>query len=344
MAVVPRAMNDVETVRGPIDSYQLGRTLMHEHVFVLSADIMQNYGGRWWDEDERLAEAAAELNDLHARGFDTILDLTVMGLGRDIPRIQRLAALTEINIVVATGLYTYDQIPQFFEFRTGKGEPEGLLELFVADLEVGIADSGVKAGMLKCVLEQRGYTTGQRQVHEAVCEAHRRTGASITVHTNARRRNGTAVLDFFAERGVELTKVVLGHSGDSNDLDYLMSLMDRGATIGCDRFGLESLNQTAQRVRTVADLCDRGYADRIVLSQDAASFCDFFSGSETSRTLQETSPNWNYSYLAREVLALMQAEGITAESIDRMLVDNPRRLLDWRQPVGTVRRHPATPD
>lgn len=320
----------VETVRGRVDSADLGRTLMHEHVFVLSSEVMQNYGRRWWNEDERLAAAARQLNELRAHGFDTVVDLTVLGLGRFIPRIQRLAELTDVHIVVATGYYTYDQIPQFFEFRAGPGEPEGLTELFVRDLQEGIADTGVKAGMIKCVLEQRGYTTGQQLVHEAACAAHRRTGASITVHTNARQQTGTAVLDFFAGRGVDLSRVILGHSGDSNDLDYLMSLMDRGATIGCDRFGLETLNATASRVRTVAELCRRGYADRIVLSQDAASFCDFFGGHESTQAMVRDCPNWDYTYLAREVIGKLQGEGVTAGEITQMLVTNPRRLLSWR--------------
>jgi phosphotriesterase-related protein len=323
-------MTGVETVRGPVSCAELGRTLMHEHVFVLTSDVMQNYGYRWWDEEERLAAAARQLNDLQAHGFDTIVDLTVLGLGRFIPRIQRLAKLTSVHIVVATGYYTYDQVPQFFEFRAGPGEPEGLTELLVRDLEEGIGDTGVKAGMIKCVLEQRGYTTGQRLVHEAVCAAHRRTGAAITVHTNARRKTGTAVLDFFAERGVDLAKVILGHSGDSNDLEYLMSLMDRGATIGCDRFGLEPLNATALRVRTVAELCRRGYADRIVLSQDASSFCDFFGGHESAQTMRRDCPDWNYTYLAREVIGELEANGVTAAAIAQMLVSNPRRLLNWR--------------
>lgn len=34
----------VETVRGPVDVDALGVTLMHEHVFVLTPDVMQNYG------------------------------------------------------------------------------------------------------------------------------------------------------------------------------------------------------------------------------------------------------------------------------------------------------------
>ena len=82
----------VESVRGPVDLGRLGQTLMHEHVFVLSTEHVQNYGSSWWDEEARVADAIAKLNALYAKGIHTIVDPTVWGLGRYIPRIQRIAA------------------------------------------------------------------------------------------------------------------------------------------------------------------------------------------------------------------------------------------------------------
>lgn len=95
-------MATVETVRGPVDTSRLGQVLMHEHVFVLSTELAANYD-TGWDEEERVAEAIARLKELKANGIDTIVDLTVAGLGRYIPRIQRINAETDLNIVVATG-------------------------------------------------------------------------------------------------------------------------------------------------------------------------------------------------------------------------------------------------
>ena len=84
-------MPTVETVKGPVDTDQLGPTLMHEHVFVLSTEHLQNYGtGTWWDEETRVADAVAKLTSLKAKGISTIVDPTVWGLGRYVPRIQRI--------------------------------------------------------------------------------------------------------------------------------------------------------------------------------------------------------------------------------------------------------------
>ena len=85
-------MASVETVRGPVELGNLGQTLMHEHIFVVSTEHVQNYGSTWWDEEARVADAIVKLNALYAKGIHTIVDPTVWGLGRYIPRIQRIAA------------------------------------------------------------------------------------------------------------------------------------------------------------------------------------------------------------------------------------------------------------
>src|SRR5579864_1815378 len=141
-------MATVQTARGAIDSAQLGVTLMHEHIFVLSTEIMQNYPEAWGDEERRIQEAIARLNELASRGIQSVVDLTVIGLGRYIPRIVRIARQTPVNIIVATGIYTYNDIPFYFHFR-GPGTvldgPELMIDMFVRDIRRGIADTNVKA-------------------------------------------------------------------------------------------------------------------------------------------------------------------------------------------------------
>src|SRR5229473_4077873 len=163
-------MTKIETVRGPIDSSQLGTTLMHEHVFVLDTEILQNYPEEWGQEEKRISDAVARLNELKARGVDAIVDLTVIGLGRYIPRIQRIAEQTQIQIIVAAGIYTYCDLPFFFHYRgpgTVLGGPELITEMFVRDIETGIADTGVRAGILKCATDEPGITPGVERILRA---------------------------------------------------------------------------------------------------------------------------------------------------------------------------------
>lgn len=319
-------MAAIESVRGTVDTADLGRVLMHEHVFVLSPEMMNNYE-TGWDEEARVADAIERLTDLKANGVSTIVDLTVIGLGRYIPRIQRVNEAVDINIIAATGLYTYNEIPHYFHFR-GPGllfdQPELLTEMFIHDIEVGIGETGVKAGILKCATDEPGVTGGVERVLRAVAQAHRATGVPISTHTHAHTRRGLEQQDIFDQEGVDPTQVVIGHSGDTTDLDYLKEIMNRGSFIGMDRFGIDVLLPFEDRVNTVAALCEQGFADQMVLSHDAACFNDWLPDDQ----LPIVTPNWNYLHITRDVVPALKQRGVTDGQVDQMLIDNPRRIFE----------------
>jgi phosphotriesterase-related protein len=316
----------VQTVRGPIDSSQLGVTLMHEHVFVLNTEIQQNYPENW-NEEDRVTDAIAKLNELKGRGVQTIVDPTVIGLGRYIPRIQRIARNIDLNIIVATGLYTYNDVPFYFHFRgpgTALDGPEVMTDLFVKDITDGIAGTPVKAAILKCATEMAGLTPGVERVLRAVAQAHRRTGVPITTHTHAHTHRGRDQQRVFKEEGVDLTRVIIGHSGDTTELDYLKELMDHGSYIGMDRFGIDVLLPFDDRVNTVAELCKQGYAGNMVLSHDASCFIDWFDAEMRAAAM----PKWTFTHIADDVLPALRSRGVTAAQINQMLVENPRRIFE----------------
>jgi phosphotriesterase-related protein len=317
-------------MKGPVEVAYLGPTLMHEHVFVLSPDYAHNYGpGAWWDEDERLADAVDKLRCLHAKGVRSIADPTVVGLGRYIPRIQQVAAEVPVNIIVATGVYTYGELPFAYANRgpgSLLGGAEPMVDDFVRDLRHGIADTGVRAAFLKCAVEHAEVSAGVERVLRAVARAHLETGAPITVHTSAREETGRYVLRVLTEEGVDLSRVVLAHAGDSGDLDYLMELADGGAILGMDRFGLDFFRTTPERVATIAALVARGYADRMVLSHDAACWIDWF-GPDPLALRAAVTPNWHYEHISDDVLPALEAAGVSEGDIEQMLVLTPRRYF-----------------
>jgi phosphotriesterase-related protein len=323
-------MTTVESVRGPAELGDLGPTLMHEHVFVLSTEHVQNYGhGSWWHEEARVADAIAKLNSLHAKGITTIVDPTVWGLGRYIPRIQRIAEQTPVTIIVATGLYVYEELPQQFAYR-GPGLlqdiPDPLVTDFVRDLTEGIADTGVKAAFLKCCLETAEPTPGVERIVRAVARAHAQTGAPITVHTSGPHQSGRTAVRIFKEEGVDLTKVMIGHAGDSNDLDYLTELAELGVLLGMDRFGLDLFNPGPERIKTVAAMAARGYAPSMVLAHDANCFIDYF-GAAHDQVRAAVTPNWHYEHISDDVIPALLEAGVTREQIDTMMIENPVRYF-----------------
>jgi len=317
------AMPQVETVRGPVDVDLLGMTLMHEHVFVLNEEVRENYPGDW-NEDDRVDDAIGKLNSLAARGCQTIVDPTVLGLGRDIHRIKRVADGIELNIIVATGLYTYNEVPFYFKFRfPAEDGTDPMTAMFVNDITTGIADTGVKAAFLKCAIDDHGMTPDVERVLRAVARAHKETAAPVTVHTHPQSGTGRDVLRVLREEGADLSKVVLGHSGDTSDLDYLAELADAGCILGMDRFGIDVITPFEERVSTVVAMCERGYAGSMVLSHDASCYIDWFP----QEVIPMFAPSWHYEHLFNDVFPALRERGVTDEQMHTMLVANPRRYF-----------------
>jgi len=315
-------MSSVETVRGPVDASELGTTLPHEHIVIIEPEALANwghaYGACYWDEDVRVADAIARLTEVREAGIRTIVDPTAPGLGRYIPRIQRINEAVDLNIVVASGLYAFLGLPNFLAYR----EVDAIAGLFVREIREGIDDTGVKAAFLKCAVEAHGLVGDVPRILAAVAAASVETGAPVMVHTNAAARTGLAALETLTAAGVDPARILIAHMGDSNDMDYLREVAASGAWLGLDRFGIDHFNSTAERIRTLLSLLDEGYARRIHLSHDAACFLDFFTGNPAF-----AGEKPGYLLISRTVVPELLAAGATQADIDQMMVDNPARFL-----------------
>jgi phosphotriesterase-related protein len=312
----------VETVRGPVDVASLGPTLMHEHVFVLQPEALQNYGHVWgpsyWDEDLRVADAIDKLRALRAAGIETIVDPTAPGLGRYVPRLQRINDAVDLNIVVATGVYAFLELPNFLGYRSA----EAIAEIFVREIREGIDDTGVKAAFLKCAVEAHGMIGDIPRLFALVAAAAVETGAPVMVHTSAPAQTGLIALETLTRAGVDPRRIVIAHAGDSNDLDYLRAIADTGASLGCDRFSITHFNPDPDRVRTLAALVAEGYTASVHLGHDAACFYDFMF---RNPFFADERPD--YLHISQKIVPALLAAGVTQAQIDEMLVDNPRRFF-----------------
>ena len=301
---------------------RLGPTLMHEHVFILDPDALASFGShfgeRYWDEDARVADAIAALRRLRAAGIETIVDPTVFGLGRDIPRIQRVNAGVDLNIVVATGVYAFLELRGFLAYRTG----DWVVDLFVHELREGIGDTGVKAAFLKCAVDRYGLVGDVPRILSLVAAAAVETDAPVMVHTHGAAQTGLVALEALTGEGVDPRRVVVAHAGDSNDLDYLRAIADTGASLGCDRFNIDHFNPDDDRIRTLVALVSEGYVDRIHLGHDAASFHDFMVENPLF-----ANEHPDYLHISTRILPRLLEAGVTQAQIDEMLVENPRRFF-----------------
>ena len=309
----------VETATGPVSTGDLGFTLMHEHVFVLSEGVAASFPSIW-DAQAYKKLAIDTLRRLKERGVSTLVDMTVLGTGRNVPLVEQVARESGLQVIVATGLYTYDALPHYFETRS----IDDMVDLFVRDVTDGVQGTGVKAAILKCATDHAGVTPGVEKVLRAVAKAHRRTGVPISTHTEARSQQGLAQQDVFESEGVDLSRVVIGHCGDTDDIAYLTRLLERGSYIGMDRFGLDIFLPTDKRVAVIALLCEMGFAGRMVLSQDAAVYMDWF----TPEILKALGPNWSHFHIVNDVLPALKQAGVGDEQVRLMTVENPRRIFE----------------
>jgi phosphotriesterase-related protein len=311
-------MPTINSVTGPIDTTALGFTLMHEHVNVLTESVIQNFP-HLWDRDARLQQAVADLTAAKAHGVTTMVDLTVLGLGREVSFVRDAARASGMQIIGATGLYTYDELPRYFLGR----DVDHMASLFVRDIEVGIQNTDVKAAILKVATDEQGVTTGVEKVLRGVARAHRRTGVPISTHTHAPTERGLDQQRIFAEEGVDLRRVVIGHCGDTEDVGYLEKLIAAGSTIGMDRFGLDMILPTERRVATIVKLCERGHAGSMVLSHDTMCYIDWFP-----MEMRAALPNYHYLHIPDAVIPALRDAGVPEDQIRAMTIDNPRRIFE----------------
>jgi phosphotriesterase-related protein len=175
-----------------------------------------------------------------------------------------------------------------------------------------------------CAIEGNGMTPGVERVMRAVAKAHHRTGSPVTVHTHPGSRTGREVKRVLCDSGgVDPRRVVLAHSGDTTDCDHLAELADAGFMLGMDRFGINLEMTFEARADTLVEMCRRGYAGSMVLSQDASCYIDW-----VDPVVLPVLPQWHYLHIREEVLPYIRDHGVTEDEITTMLVENPRRFFE----------------
>ena len=322
-------MATVETVTGPIDADQLGTTLIHEHfrnrdeaveaqwpAYAETAKEDPPHRVAPGDDFEiavREARAAVEL------GVKTIAEPTAMFLGRDVDLMRRVSEETGLQVVPCTGIYTYEYLPQFFLNRSA----DQIAGLFIADIEQGIQGTDIKAAFIKCAADEPGVTENIEKIHRAAARASLRTGAPIMAHTRPASNTGPRQIEIFEEEGVELSKVQLAHTGDTDDLDYIEGVLEKGVWIGLDRYGLELFLPYERRQATAKSLLERGYADRIFLSADSVATIDWFPPDVIEQLVTAgLAKDWTIRLVPERVLPELREAGMTPEQERTMMVDN----------------------
>jgi phosphotriesterase-related protein len=282
-----------------------GITYMHEHTTI-------DLSGVKGLDDTNLNcknETIAEYRELYAKGVRNIVDVTVLDMKRNPVYVQEVAEQTGINIIQATGFYT----EKFLPFIVSEWSVTQLADLMIKEITTGIADTSIKAQIIGEIGSSKdGWTKKEKKVFEAAVIAHCATQVPITTHTTL-GTNGLAQVQFFKERNVDLSKVVIGHLDLSGDIAYILQILNYGVYIEFDTIGKENYQPDSLRVKMLKEIEKSGFLDKVFLSMDI-----------TRKSNLKYQNGIGYSYLLDVFVPMMQNAGISQHFIDQMLITNPQ--------------------
>lgn len=356
----------VQTVLGPIEPQELGITLPHEHLLIDgSAYFVEPDGATeqrlahqavmlenlWWIRynqvsnldnlvlsDEELAIREALL--FKQAGGNTIVDCTPITAGRNPTGLVRIARATGLNIIIGTAYYVEPTHPAGLDHKTEKE----IADEFVRDLTLSVGDSGVCAGIIGEIGCSWPWTESEQKVMRAAVLAQQRTGAALQIHPGRHEMAPLEIIDMLRDTGADLSRTIMCHIERTvYESANRLKIVEAGCYVEYDEFGFEgyypltppmfhdqspnlaaiNLPNDAQRVRQIAELIAEGYVKQVLLSHD------IFQKIHLTRF-----GGYGYGHILRNVVPLMRRKGVSEEHIHTMLVENPKRVLQFAE-VGT---------
>jgi len=341
----------VMTVLGPVEVESLGMTLSHEHIFI---DIRNQFTEFSDSEKARISRqkvckenagelcrnpyaikdnlllddvevAASELDYFKKAGGRTIVDCTSIGINRDARKLRELAGRTGLNIIAGSGYYTADTHPAGMD----KWSPEEIAEQIIRDLTIGMEATDIKAGVIGEIGTGSPVHPNEKKNLLAAAIAHRQTCAPIYVHTYPWRQSGLEITNLFMDENVNPAKIVICHTDVEPDAPYIRELLSKGVFIEFDNFGKEFdikpedrgfaggiFVKDIERVRLIKECIEWGFENQLLITNDIClkSMLHAYGGA-------------GYDHIVRNIVPMMLAEGISQETIDVFLFENPVELL-----------------
>lgn len=285
-----------------------GITLIHEHTTI---DLSRIKG----IDDTNLNckdETIEEFKELYDLGVRNIIDVTACGMGRNVDYVNEVAEKSKINIIQSTGFYKEPFLPDFvYEYTV-----EELKDFMVNEIQNGIDGTNTKAGVIGEIgTSKDSFEEMEKKVFEAAIKAHLETGTIISTHTSL----GTMAREqakLFIERGVNPKKVIIGHQDLSEDLEQIKYLINEGFWVAFDTIGKNNYVLDTEKIKFLVDLQENNMIDSIVMSMDI-----------TRKSNMKYMGGIGYTYLFTDFVPMMKEAGITDKSINKIFVENPKKIF-----------------
>jgi len=312
-------MTVINSVLGPLDTNDIGFTLMHEHLIVSPAGVYRDYPELLGSNlMERVVDGLKKAKE---GGIDTIVDATTLDLGRDIELMAEASRRSGVNIIACSGWWL--DFPRFFQGVSA----EQLEELFIREVEEGISGTNIKAGILKSASDINGVTSNEETVLRAVACAHLKTGVPIMVHSYSPGQVGRQQLAALQEEGVDLKRVKMDHSNDTTDVEYLTWLMEQECYLGLDRYP-GTVTSSLSRTKTMKALIDAGYADRLCPSHDGTVLRVLAANPIITEEERLRRNPHGYLYMKEVVFSNLREMGVAEDILNSLCVVGPRNFFE----------------
>lgn len=314
-------MVKINTVRGFVNSTDLGFTLMHEHLVAAFPNAITEYPDLL--VPNVMGHVVAELKKAKEGGVNTVVDMTTLDLGRDVNFIREASKLSGINIIVCTGWWL--DVPRFLSNTMPAIKPAQMAESFVREIDKGIGDTGVKPGILKSASDVGGVTPPQEMGLRAIAKAHLKTGVPIVIHSYHPGQVARQQLAILKDEGVNLKDVKVDHSNDTTDVEYLTWILEQGCYLGLDRYPGVQPSPMA-RTKTMKSLIDGGHIDKLCPSHDC--LLGYVLPQDVLPERWESGNPHRFLYIKKVVLPLLKEMGVSDDKIERLCVTGPRNFLE----------------
>ncbi len=342
----PAVKGVVRTVLGDIPAASLGRTLIHEHLIssltaywtpdtapeiasarVSLATLSQVRLHAFSVRDNLVLDdidgAVRELGEFRAAGGSSVVDVTSLGIGRDIRATELVARRSGVHVIAGCGYYIRPTHPRGLEDRSEASITEELVE----ELTVGIAGTGIRAGVLgELGVAAYPMHPAERRVLRAAARAQAATGAGMIVHPAPGTDSAFELARVLQRAGARMDKVVMSHLDERfrDDVALFRRIGASGIRFGFDTFGREIFYDgrrrqhpsDTQRIAAVLRLLDAGLGDRIALAQDICL-----------RHELSSFGGQGYAHVIANIVPRMLESGVPQSAVDRMLVETPARIL-----------------
>ena len=323
-------METVQSVLRPIDTADLGPTLVHEHLSI-SYPGDQLDPKSTWDRKANIEAGVERMARLREHGVRTIVDPCPIDLGRDPELMAEVASQSGMQVVCSTGFYHEDiGIPYYWRVRSA----EEVAELYLHEIEHGIGETGILPGCIKIAsFDPPGEH--DRKVIAGAAMAAAASGRTIISHceNSVGGHVQQAILD---EHGVDPGRCLIGHQDQATDPQQLVKLAEGGTFVGVDRVGYDVLAPDDARVELVMAMIEAGKGDRLCLSQD--HMCCLRSprlpyqlpeGMDSEQILGMLNDRLHErrDFIFTGLWPALEAAGLDRGTFDSILTDNPRRLF-----------------